>query len=270
METLTQNLRSVVRSTPFLHKMLRVVLKRVRRTRIKDGPEATEKGRFRRYCLDLAKTVREPVFVKVGANDGLTGDPCSDILLADLNWTGLLIEPVPYCFDRLRTHFQDSRRFRLEQVAIGASAAQVSFYYVDPKAGQSLPNLPSWFDQLGSFDRNHIVKHLDGALEPFIVECLIQVYPLSEVLARNGIDDVHLLHVDTEGHDYEVIKTVNFAEHPPLSIFIEHKHLSADHRAEMLGLLYGHGYSVRDCGEDYFAIDEKATRLGRTEGLYGG
>ena len=37
---------------------------------------------------------------------------------------------------------------------------------------------------------------------------------------------MHLLHVDAEGHDYEVLKTLDFAKHAPLSIFVEHKHLS--------------------------------------------
>jgi FkbM family methyltransferase len=209
--------------------------------------------------------VPEPVFVKIGANDGITGDPCSDILLADTNWKGLLIEPVPYIFDRLRMRFQDSRRFYLEQAAIGASAGQVNFYYVDTKAKQRIPNLPIWFDQLGSLDRNHIVKHLDGVLEPFIIECKVQVFPLSDVLTRNRIQEVHLLHVDTEGHDYEILRTIDYAKHAPLSIFVEHRHLSNVERNEMLHLLRKHGYSVRDCGGDYFAVNEKANkRLRRT------
>jgi hypothetical protein len=73
-----------------------------------------EQSRFRNYCLNLPNVVSEPIFVKIGACDGITGDPCSDILLANTNWRGLLIEPVPYCFDRLRANFQDSRRFCLE------------------------------------------------------------------------------------------------------------------------------------------------------------
>lgn len=214
----------------------------------------------------MAKLVPEPVFVKIGATDGITDDPCSDILLANANWRGLLIEPVPYCFDRLRANFQDSRRFSLEQIAIGAPAREGTFYYVDAKAIQSIPNLPAWFDQLGSFDRNHIMKHLNGVLEPFIIECKVQVSPLSDVLMRNGIQDVHLLHVDTEGHDYEVLKTLDFAKYVPLSIFVEHKHLSDANKTEMLNLLDEHGYSVRDCGEDYFAVNEEANkRLRQTE-----
>jgi len=226
----------------------------LRRTRKK------ELRRFRDYCLNLPEVVSEPFFVKIGASDGITDDPCSDILLANTNWRGLLIEPVPYCFDRLRVNFQDSRRFCLAQIAIGASTGEDSFYYVDAKATQSIPSLPTWVDQLGSFDRNHIMKHLDGMLDPFIVECKVQVCPLSDVLLRNGIQNVHLLHVDAEGHDYEVLKTLDFAKHVPLSIFVEHKHLSEAQKTGMLHLLRTHGYSVRDCGEDYFAVNEEANK----------
>jgi FkbM family methyltransferase len=227
-----------------------------------------EHHRFRDYCLNLPKVVSEPVFVKIGACDGITDDPCSDILLANTNWRGLLIEPAPYCFDRLRANFQDSRRFCLEQVAIGAPAGEGTFYYVDAKAIESIPSLPTWFDQLGSFDRNHIMKHLDGVLDPFIIECKVQVCPLSDVLMRNRIQYVHLLHVDTEGHDYEVLKTLDFTKHAPLSIFVEHKHLSETQKTEMLCLFRKHGYSVRDCGGDYFAVDEEANkRLQWTAGM---
>ncbi len=254
-----ENLRKTIKSTPLLHTFLFPAVTFLRRLR--PPKPVREVNRFRRYCLNLSKTVSEPMFVKVGANDGVTGDPCSDILLACNNWHGLLIEPVPYCFARLQTHFQDPRRFRLEQVAIGASAGEVSFYFVDAKAKQDLPNLPPWFDQLGSFDRNHILKHLDGILEPYIVEATVPVFPLSEILARNQIQEVHLLHIDTEGYDYEVLKTVDFAKHAPLSIFIEHRHLSDPQRAEMLELLHTEGYSVRECGGDYFAVRKAARRV---------
>jgi FkbM family methyltransferase len=184
-----------------------------------------ELARARQFCASLAQEISNPVFVKVGANDGTTGDPFSDILLADVRWKGLLIEPVPYCFDRLRTAFRDEKRFSLEQAAIGATAGEATFYYVDEKAAANLPDLPNWYDQLGSFDKGHILKHLNGALAPFIIECTVKVFPLKDVLEKHGIAEVHVLHIDTEGHDYEVLKTVDFASCAPLAIFIEHKHL---------------------------------------------
>lgn len=197
-----------------------------------------------------------PYFVKVGANDGLTGDPCSDILLADQRWKGLLIEPVPYCMDRLKSNFNDPMRFRVEQVAVDSSPGLKTFYYVSPQAAEELPGLSKYYDQLGSFDRNHILKHIPS-LEPFIVECEIKVTTLSDIVARNGVEEIHLLHVDTEGWDFEVLKTLDFTRYAPLAIFIEHIHLTEESRAQMQRLLHTNGYAVHACGRDYFAVKKR-------------
>ncbi len=244
-------IKAAIKSTPFLYKSLRPCAKLFRRAQ--RALHRREIDRFRNHCRRLTTLVPEAAFVKVGANDGMTGDPCSDILLADTAWKGLLIEPVPYCFERLRKNFHDSSRFLPEQVAIGAAPGRAPFYYVDQEAIKSLPDLPPWYDQLGSFDRSNILKHFDGVLEPFIVEREVQVCTLSEILRRTGIGKVHLLHIDTEGHDYEVLKTLDFADHAPVVIFIEHKHLPPDRKAAMRRLLRENGCSVRDCGADYCA-----------------
>src|SRR5579862_2865434 len=106
---LIEKVKSAVRSTPRLYRLLRAVakllLRQVSRHR---AAEEREQRRFRQYCLNLSRALPEPMFVKIGANDGITGDPCSDILLAHTNWRGLLIEPVPYCFERLQKNFRDS------------------------------------------------------------------------------------------------------------------------------------------------------------------
>ena len=93
---------------------------------------ASNTSRFRHFCQSLPEMTAHPFFVKVGANDGVTGDPCSDILLASSRWKGLLIEPVPYCFNLLKRNFGDPARFSLEQVAIGAKMGEASFYSLGP------------------------------------------------------------------------------------------------------------------------------------------
>jgi len=250
---IVQRVKTAIRSVPFVYGLL--------------SPSARRMARFKRellharqYCMSIPEIVSKPVFVKVGANDGITGDPFSDILLANVRWTGLLIEPVPYCFDRLRANFHDARRFSLEQVAIGTTAGETTFYYVDRKAAETIPNLPGWYDQLGSFNKNHILKHLDGVLEPFIIECKVEVLPLADVLKRNGIQDVHFLHIDTEGYDHEVLKTFNLANPAPIAIFVEHVHLPESERTEMHDLLRKYGYSVHDCGGDFFAVKKAGQR----------
>jgi FkbM family methyltransferase len=254
---LLRKAKSVLKSIPVVGPLLRAVAR----------PFVTQEQEisFRRYCRLLPKLVPAPIFVKVGANDGITGDSISDILLADERWKGLLIEPVPSCFQALRKNFSDARRFQLEQVAIGTARGEAVFYFVDPAAARAIPDLPSWFDQLGSFDKNHILKHLNGALAPFIVEQRVPVRRLDDVLRENNIQQVHFLQIDAEGFDYEVLKTVNFAGAAPAAILAEHRHLGGHDRVALLELLREHGYRVDDCFGDFFAI-HRTSRLNKIIG----
>jgi FkbM family methyltransferase len=214
---------------------------------------------FRGQMLRLS-TLPCATFVKIGANDGITNDPCSDLLLAGKNWKGVLVEPVPFCCEQLKKNFIDRSRFIIEQVAIGATAGKLPFYYVDQSAINSIPSLPEWYDQLGSFNRGHILKHFGSKIEPFIVESKVETLTLSDIFSRNNIDEIHLLHIDTEGYDFEILKTLDFTKHRPLMIHIEHKHLSGADKKEMGRLLRRHGYSIRNCGEDYYALNKSASR----------
>lgn len=251
-----EKLKTIGKIIPFLYNSLHSLVSFFRQRIVSGRTDPMED--FKKFCSSLPNIICEPFFVKVGANDGITEDPLSDILLANTNWKGLLIEPVPYIFERLRTNFKESRRFIFEQVAIGVTAGEADFYYVDAKAREKISDLPPWYDQLGSFDRSHIIKHLGGMLEPLIIECKVQVSTLSNVFLRNKIRDIHLLQVDTEGYDYAVLRTLDFAKYSPLSIFIEHKHLSTTEKVEIIHLLHKHGYIVNDCGVDYCAIQQKA------------
>ncbi|MFZ5994963.1 MAG: FkbM family methyltransferase [Thermodesulfobacteriota bacterium] len=208
------------------------------------------------------------LLVKVGANDGITGDPFSSLLQGRTGWRALFIEPVPYCTERLRTNFPDRERFSIEEVAIGPSSGSVPFFYVDPKAHDNIPELPVWFDQLGSFDRKHILKHFAGILDPYIICRDIETQPLSHVLEAHGIENPDLLHIDTEGYDFEVLKTLDIARHTPPLLFVEHKHLNGTQKQEMHEFLQNSGYAVHECGGDSIAINRKAIRALRRTAKY--
>lgn len=253
--------KEAVKSAPLIGNLVKSLRKKI--NKIQQSRQQFNTNLFRILCTELPQIVSNPVFVKVGAHDGITGDPCSDILIADARWKGLLIEPVPYLFARLKENFSNSARFALEQVAVGPKASKSTFYCMAAEAKESLPGLQDFFDQLGSFDKQHIFKHyenLEGELEAFIREIEVEVLPLPDILQRNHIQDCHLLHIDTEGYDYKVLSTLNFSVTRPFVLFIEHKHLDDSERKELLRLLHKNNYIVRDCGQDYFAIDKRAKK----------
>ncbi len=246
-----ETIKSIVKSNATLYRFA-IAVRRVL--------SPTTSDRLQRLVRAAAKRVDRPVFVKVGANDGVTGDPFGNSLLSNTQWTGLLVEPVPYCVDRLHETYSDTRRFVIEQTAVGKASGTAKFYFVSEAARHSLPGLPEWHDQLGSFDRQHIVKHLGGVLEPFIVSIDVNVEPLDGILRRRQISHVTLLHIDTEGYDLEVLKSLGLPQMCPSWIMIEHKHLSAADRAEVLSVLDSSGYDVSDIGYDFFAMHRKANQ----------
>ena len=248
---LARSVKSIVKKIPALYSLLQTAARPFR--------QSGDLKRVRKYCSQLPERVQQPTFVMVGASDGITEDPVSDIFLSDARWKGVLIEPVPYCFQRLAGTFQDVSRFALEQVAIGNTSTEASFYYVAPNATDEDGNRPYWFDQVGSFDREHVLKLLGDRFERFIVECSVEVHPLSKILRRHKIDHLDFLQIDTEGYDYEILKTLDLAQHAPSAILVEHSHLPCAEREEMLKLLRLNGYGVDSCDPDnYFAIHQGA------------
>jgi len=202
--------------------------------------------------------------VQIGSNDGRTDDPIHKLLIKRKGWKALFVEPVPYLFDRLKQSHPPDPRFRYENAAINDGGSAM-FYWVDESASHQLPNLPEWYNQLGSFDRQHIVKHLNGILEPFIVAQEISGITLRHLFEKHAIGKIDLLHIDTEGHDYKVLSQLDLSVHQPSLILFEHKHLAEDEREKSIRHLADH-YEIFDLGSDFLAVNQSrlpafATRL---------
>lgn len=201
----------------------------------------------------IRRTLRRqanPSVVQIGSNDGNTNDPLHKLLIENPGWQALLIEPVPFLFEKLVANYPREDRFKFANVAVAETAGSSRFYHVHPDAPRHIPGLPPWYDQLGSFNRDHITKHLGGALEPFIVAIDVPTLPLTELLLRHGIPRVDLLHVDAEGHDWVILSQLDLNRYKPRAILFEHAHLStADKQAARKFLA---DYSFHDLGEDYF------------------
>jgi FkbM family methyltransferase len=188
--------------------------------------------------------------VQIGSNDGINGDPIHSLLQFNPSWKALLVEPVPFLFERLRKNYSNNPNIQFANVAITEQAGMATFYYVDPVARDHIPQLPFWFDQLGSFDRGHIVRHFGGALERFTVSTQIPTLPLSTLLDRNNVTKINLLHIDTEGHDWIVLRQLDLTRFHPDVILFEHSHLSEDDKSKALAFLE-RDYRITNLGSDF-------------------
>jgi FkbM family methyltransferase len=174
-------------------------------------------------------------FLQVGSNDGKSNDPLHDFIRV-YKCKGVLIEPVKYIFEKLKNIYDGYENIYLENVAISDEDSYKIFYEI---IESNDINMPHWYNQLSSFSLKTIMSHRNTIpnIESLILEKKIQTKRISTILEKYNLNFLDILHIDTEGYDFEIIKTIDFDLVCPEILLYEHKHLSDnDYRLSLLKL----------------------------------
>jgi FkbM family methyltransferase len=193
------------------------------------------------------------VVVQVGSNDGVQGDPIYELLRQHPEWKTLFIEPLPHIFERLVKNYSGYPNSIFENSAVFEVGGTQEFFYVSDEIKLREKDVPYWYDQLGSFDRNHILKHGHG-FEKYINTIRIRCRKFQDILDTHDIRGIDILHIDTEGYDFEVLKQVDLERQPPRAILFEFMHLTENDDMAALHLLVKNGYQVQRILGDVLAI----------------
>jgi hypothetical protein len=85
----------------------------------------------------------EAYFVKVGANDGRTGDPLCELITSRSEWRGLFIEPVGFAFAKLLSNYAYGRaRFVFARVAVAETTGFAHFSMLSKEPERITPISP--------------------------------------------------------------------------------------------------------------------------------
>ena len=192
-------------------------------------------------------------FIQIGSNDGITGDPIHAFIVEN-QWNGILVEPVKYLFDQLVLNYKNKNSHLIfENVAIAKEEDYLNLYKLEKNDEK---DMPYWYDQLGTFIPEVIFSHkslIPNFGEYFTIEKVKSITLLS-LINKYNIKKVDLLHMDTEGYDFEIIKMIPFNLFKPKMIYYEHKHLSEEQQKECNLFLSKQGYKLKIINEsDTFA-----------------
>lgn len=198
-------------------------------------------------------------FVEVGANDGDQHDHIA-ALIRGHSWRGVMVEPVPYVFARLRENYGDLERVTLENAAIADADGARPFYHLAPVADHVEEGLPQWYDGIGSFSRAAVADHvrLIPDIEQRLVETGVTCLTFTSLCARHGLTEVDLVVVDTEGYDHEIIRSIDFTRFRPALVVYEHYHLPIDKLEYTRGLMHASGYDTMPEGFDTWCLRRDA------------
>ena len=191
----------------------------------------------------------DAIVLQIGSNDGVSGDPLHELIVHHRKWRCVFVEPVPSVFANLQANYGIDSRFSFVRSAVNYGET-AKFYYVDARVRQDIPHLPAFVEQFGSLDREHIVGYSNGILEPYIEELEVPGMSFQDLLAQQNLTDIHILHIDAEGYDWEILRQLDLEKIKPRLILFEHHHLSQADRVSSQQFLKPY-YDITCHGGDF-------------------
>jgi FkbM family methyltransferase len=218
----------------------------------------------RRLLRAFARSYPDAFFIQIGANDGVEHDPLAS-LLESTSWSGILVEPVPEVFERLRrTHAHRLDRLVLENVAIADHDGSAAFYHLGRVEGDRVRRL----DVFGSLSVEAVERSaalfVPGDLRR-IQRSEVSCLSFASLCRRHRVERIDLLLIDVEGYDHEILKQIDFDAYRPRVVVYEHLFLSPRDRDQCRRRMEGTGYETMAEQRDTWcldtSVDDQLTRV---------
>lgn len=167
-------------------------------------------------------------FMQIGAFDGKVDDDLRSLIKAH-RLRGVLVEPQPAAFDRLRKTYRHEPQLTLLQAAIAEQEGIRDLYC---KRGEA--------SMLASFDREHLRRHNIPHHE--IVTRQVACHTVESAMRAAGLSHVDFIQIDAEGYDWPIIRSIDFSRLRPRILRFEYHHMPAADADACLLHLASHGY----------------------------
>ena len=184
--------------------------------------------------------------IQIGSHIGNTvNDPIYKTI--DKDTFLILVEPVPYLFEQLKTNyltrFPNSKNIIFINKAVSNFVGEIEMTI--PSLKNNFNKFPFWATQISSINPVHVKTHIPSLITEKIK---VPTTTLNDIIKDYHITELDLLHTDTEGHDYEILMDYTFSIKPKRIMF-EHKHMDGVFKIgaryqTLLNKLEGLGYSI--------------------------
>jgi FkbM family methyltransferase len=184
--------------------------------------------------------------LQIGAFDGHACDPLLEIL-QDEKVSAILMEPQRIPYERLVERYATNPSISLINAALAEHDGVVKLYVPGSVASPKASLIAQHHRRFGSDPKE-------------IREIEVPSVSVGSLLNRFDGESLHLLQVDTEGMDYQILKWFFDAGAEPDVLNFESRHLSKTERLASRQLLNARGYWWIDGDQDTFALKESLVR----------
>jgi len=183
-------------------------------------------------------------FVQIGAMDGSSFDRLYNPI-NKFGWSGLLVEPIKEEFEKLQINYRGNQLVRFENSAIRGFNGSAEMYRVLVSEPETARGLSTFFP-----DKNNVHKYPASKVSKTVVNCITP----TQLLSKHRIKKVHVLSIDAEGCDFEILVNWNFSSVKPNLLIYESFNLSNSEQQILTSLLHSLGYELFDLGFDQMAM----------------
>jgi len=153
--------------------------------------------------------------IQIGANNGkdevfdLINQNKFNIELA------ILIEPIPFIIDDLKTQYKDLNNVSIENIAINddPNSKHLTLYYIENSNYE-----------VSSFNKEHVIEHKPkdeiNEIKSLDVPCMT----FNNIMEKYNLIDLDYLFIDTEGLDVHIIASIDFQKYNIKNIIFEQMH----------------------------------------------
>ncbi len=225
-----------------------------------------EKGSIQELINNHAKGKKPFNFLQIGGNDGFIKDPIFKFV-KKYPWKGIIVEPQKEVFSKkLRKTYRFETKVRLENLAIADKTGIKKLWKIALSDSR-------WATGLASFNKDTLVYQVErnyvsdrlkregipipDKTEDFLTYEEVRCITIEDLMKKHDFEKLDLLQIDTEGYDFEIIKTIDFSRLKPSMISFESEHLSKDDYAACQALLQKEGYQIKQIDRDTVAWLDK-------------
>jgi len=185
-------------------------------------------------------------FIQIGSGDGIYDDPIRKYIIK-YKWKGIMLEPIPINFKKLIESYPIGNNIEFVNKAIFNKKGFQPIYTIDKITSK----MPKYAHLISSFYPKIIQNHpiSNDNITTIEVECVT----FNDLIREYNITELDLLHIDCEGYDTEIIKSIDFSKIKPNIIMYEYIHTQSEANQQTKELLEREGYTTLQIGYDIIA-----------------
>ena len=198
----------------------------------------------RKYLTDnfLSKyfeSEEKKYIIQIGANDGIQNDTIRRFLKTPDNYEAILVEPIPYYFNKLKLLYKKRKDIKIIKTAVGSKNKKIKLYFIPPKVADQMNGdgpFNNWAHGLGSFKLETIIYRIKKNIFrgkkyiekiPYFISSIdsinVRIIKTKKILSQTKKN--LLLIVDVPGYELEVLKGIDW-KYAPKYIMLEGDHFN--------------------------------------------